>query len=334
MRFNDIDYGLIDLNKPVKVFCAKKVITMDENRPEAEAIAIQDGYIVGVGSKESVLRGLKVREIQFETDMQFENYYIYPGFAEHHMHPQIMGSFMTGGNYIGFTDRTTAEGGILPGIQSIEKLKARIKELVVQNEERLKKGGNEWLNCWGFDPLMLQDADVTRDVLDEVCKDYPLCIYHASAHIMNLNSAGLKLAGYDKLPPSPFLPRYEDGRIDGTIEEPEMMRYAFEAGASRLDYSLEGMIKASEISTKIARIKGCTSVTDKGTNFPLTPKDIASRAWVSARDQKKIHTRVNMEVWFNTVDVWDYKGKKAGMPSRKFKMRKTHDLVSEILKSS
>lgn len=310
MRFNDIDYGLIDSTKPVKVLSAKKVITMDENRPEAKAIAVQGEYIVGLGSKESLLRALKVRGIQSSVDTQFENYYIYPGFAEHHMHPQIMGSFMVGSNYVGYTDRTAADGKILPGIQSIEKLKERIKELVIQNKERLKKGGNEWLNCWGFDPLMLQDADVTRDVLDEVCKDYPLCVYHASAHIMNLNSAGLKLAGYEQLPPSPFLPRYEDGRINGTIEEPEMMHYAFEAGASRVDYSLEGLVKASEVSTKIARLKGCTSVTDKGTNFPLTPKDFASKAWLQARDEKKLYTRVNMEVWFNTTDVWNYKGKK------------------------
>ncbi|PAF52242.1 amidohydrolase [Helicobacter sp. 13S00477-4] len=310
MRFDDIAYDLIDVSKKVVVFGSKKVITMDKTRPYAEAVGVQNGIIVAIGKKDSVIRGLKVRNISFEIDDRFEKGYLYPGFSEHHMHPHIMGAFMEGSNYIGFTDRTAADGNILPGIKTVQKLKERIKELVKINQQRLSRSDKEWLNCWGYDPLMLGDADVGRDILDEVCKDNPLCINHASGHLMSLNSKAIELSGYDKLPVNPNLPRYEDGRLNGTIEEPEMMHYAFKAGASQLDYSVQGLVRASEVSTRIARLKGCTSITDKGTNFPLTPKDMASKAWLAAREQNKLFTRVNMEVWFSTIDVWEYDGKK------------------------
>ncbi|MHC5791848.1 hypothetical protein ACYT6H_09670, partial [Streptococcus pyogenes] len=53
-------------------------------------------------------------------------------------------------------------------------------------------------------------------------------------------------------------------------------------------------------------INGCTSVTDKGTNFPLTPGNVAAEGWLKAQAQGRLYTRVNMEPWFSSIDRWVY----------------------------
>lgn len=308
MKMNNIAFRLIDLKSPVTVFIAKKIITMNPDVPFAECIATQNGNIVAVGPTDTVIKALKTRRCTLEINDRFRENYIYPGFSEHHMHPHIMGAYLRDSYYLGYVNRKAADGSILPGIQSIDALIARLKELVETNLDRLKSSETKWLNCWGFDPLLLNNADVTRDVLDNVTTDFPICLSHASGHVINVNSRALALGNYDALPEDPNLFRYPDGRLNGTIAEPAMMQSAFDKGASKMDFSLEGMLGAGEIATRAARINGCTSITDKGTNFPLTPGNVAAEAWIKAAEQGRLHTRVNLEPWFSTIDRWQYKG--------------------------
>lgn len=278
MKMNNIAFRMIDMAAPVTVFVAKKVITMNPDAPFAECVATQNGNIVAVGDTDTVVKALETRHCTIEINDQFRENYLYPGFSEHHMHPHIMGAYLRDSYYVGYVNRKAADGSVLPGIQSVDALIARLKELVEQDRDRLESSETQWLNCWGFDPLLLNNADVTRDVLDNVTTDFPICLGHASGHVINVNSRALALCEYDKMPEDPNLFRYEDGRLSGTIAEPAMMQPAFAKGASKMDFSLEGMLGAGEIATKVARINGCTSITDKGTNFPLTPGNVAAEA--------------------------------------------------------
>lgn len=310
MKMDNIAFRLIDTTSPVTVFIAKKVITINPDAPFAECVATQNGHIVAIGNTDSIIKALATRHCTVEINDQFRDNYIYPGFSEHHMHPHIMGAYLRDSYYVGYVNRKAADGSILPGIQSVDALISRLKELVIQDQTRLESSETQWLNCWGFDPLLLNNADVTRDVLDNVTTDFPICLSHASGHVINVNSRALTLCGYDDLPEDPNLFRYDDGRLNGTIAEPAMMQYAFTKGASKMDFSLEGMLDAGEIATKVARINGCTSITDKGTNFPLTPGNVAAEAWIKGATQERLHTRVNIEPWFSTIDRWEYKGLK------------------------
>lgn len=308
MKMNNIAFRLIDMTSPVTVFIAKKVITINPAMPFAECVATQNGHIVAVGNAELVVKALTTRHCTVEINDQFRENYIYPGFSEHHMHPHIMGAYLRDSYYVGYVNRKAADGSVLPGIQSVDMLIARLRELVRQDHARLASSETQWLNCWGFDPLLLNNADVTRDVLDKVTTDFPVCLSHASGHVINVNSPALALCGYDDLPENPNLFRYSDGRLNGTIAEPEMMRFAFDKGASKMDFSLEGMLEAGEIATKVARINGCTSITDKGTNFPLMPGNVSAEAWIKGNEQGRLHTRVNLEPWFSTIEHWEYNG--------------------------
>lgn len=310
MRMNNISFRNLDKQKTVTIFVAKKVVTMNEKQPCAKAVAIQDGSIFGVGELDLLKKALEIQKFKVEINEQFKDYIMYPGFSEHHMHPHLMGAYMKDSYYIGYVDRKNMDGSKIKGVQSVEALLERLKELVQKDRSRLDSSETEWINCWGFDPLLLDNADVTRDVLDQVTKDYPICLQHASGHVINLNSKALQLCGYERLPEDPNLFRYEDGRVNGTVAEPPLMQHAFNKGAAQMDFSLEGMLQAGEIATKISRINGCTTVTDKGTNMPLTPGNIASNAWVEGQKQGRLHTRVIMEPWHSSIDVWEYNGKK------------------------
>ena len=68
------------------------IITMDEFKPYAEAIAVTDGKIIYVGSKEAAmkLKGDKTRVLDYGTHS------VYPGFLEAHCHPGLAANMMFG----------------------------------------------------------------------------------------------------------------------------------------------------------------------------------------------------------------------------------------------
>ncbi|WP_094751672.1 amidohydrolase [Psychromonas sp. CD1] len=314
MNFKDLSLRLIDYDAEVTVFKAKKVITMNNKHPQAEAVAVQNGIIVGVGDFSNIIQLLYINKIKVICNQQFSEHIIYPGFSEHHMHPQILGSYLKHSHYIGYLDRVDEKGNILPGIQSKGALLARLQVLIRQDNERLEQGDAHWLNCWGLDPLLLGNVDLSCKILDKISDKYPICLAHASGHVININSYAIDLCAYQVLADDPNLERDIKGVVTGTIAEMPMIQHAILKGAMRMDYTIEGLVDASRIATKIARINGCTSITDKGTNFPFIPKDNASQGWIEAKERGLLSTRVNMEVWYSTIEHWRYAGK-TGWPA-------------------
>ena len=68
------------------------VITMDAFKPYAQAIAVADGKIIYVGSKEAAMK-LKGDNTQV---LDYGSNSIYPGFLEAHCHPGLAGNIMFG----------------------------------------------------------------------------------------------------------------------------------------------------------------------------------------------------------------------------------------------
>ena len=308
MKLANISFRLINMQQAVTIFVANKVITMNPAQPEAQAVAVQNSTIVGVGSLYELQTALAAHQVAVEINDQFADNFMYAGFSEHHMHPHVMGAYLRDSHYVGYVNRKAPDGSIIPGIQSVDALKARLAELIEQDRERLVSSPEQWLNCWGFDPLLLNNADVTRNVLDQVSVEFPICLGHASGHVININSCAIEMCGYENLPEDPNLFRYDNGQVNGTVAEPPLMQHAFARGAAKMDFSPEGVLAAGDIATKVARINGCTSVTDKGTNFPLTPGNVAAQGWLDGIEQGRLHTRVVMEPWFANVSRWEYKG--------------------------
>lgn len=64
MKFESLDLRLIDGTKPVTIFTAAKVVTMNPHQPQAEAVAVQNGIIVGVGELGAMKYLLDTRNIK------------------------------------------------------------------------------------------------------------------------------------------------------------------------------------------------------------------------------------------------------------------------------
>ena len=87
----------------ITIYTAKTIVTLDPGTPTAEAVAVMDGKILGVGTLDEVKGWVTNQEV--EIDRRFEDAVIIPGLIEAHMHPQITGVLWLGA-YVGRFDRT------------------------------------------------------------------------------------------------------------------------------------------------------------------------------------------------------------------------------------
>ncbi len=184
-----------------KIFLGGNIITVDENNPEAQAIAVYKGKILAVGSEAEVL---KFKGSQTEIiDLQGNT--LMPGLIDAHTHP-ILSSMM--GQVVdisGFSHDSPAE--------VMESLKRGIEDA--------KKG--EWVIAYGWDPAILRDLKApTIQELDQLAPDNPLLILTQTLHTAFVNSKAFEEAGVTKDTPNPqggYFEKDENGEFTGTIIE-------------------------------------------------------------------------------------------------------------------
>ena len=105
--------------KKITIYTAKTIVTEDPGTPTAEAVAVMDRKILGVGTLDEV-KGW-VTDEQVEIDQRFKDAVIVPGLIEAHMHPQITG-ILWQGVYVGRFDRTAPDGTLVKGLDTKEAL--------------------------------------------------------------------------------------------------------------------------------------------------------------------------------------------------------------------
>ena len=111
--------------KKITIYTAKTIVTLDPGTPTAEAVAVMDGKILGVGTLDEV-KGW-VTDEAVEIDQRFEDAVIIPGLIEAHMHPQITGVLWLGA-YVGRFDRTAPDSTSVKGLETKQAVLDRIKE--------------------------------------------------------------------------------------------------------------------------------------------------------------------------------------------------------------
>ena len=163
------------------------IITMDENNPTAEAVAIKDGLVLAVGSKADVLRtkGTATQIIELGDKAML------PGFIDGHSH--FFQAAMIA-DYANVSAPPVGTAGSIAGIIAV------LQDHVARKP--LKPG--EWLIGYGYDGSALSDGrDATRDDFDPYFPDNPMVLVHVSGHGCVLNSAGFKAVGIDANTPTP-----------------------------------------------------------------------------------------------------------------------------------
>ena len=235
------------MRAPVRVFVAKRVITMNPAQPFATHVAVRDGRILAVGGADEVADLGPI-----ELDSRFQDSVILPGFVEGHSH--LFEGAVWRDPYVGFFDRRAPDGSVVKGLKSIEAVVARLREVAVE-------GGDAAITAWGFDPIYFGGRRMNLADLDAVSRERPVVITHASIHIMNVNSRAMELAGLDQATDLDGLVRGLQGELTGELLGPEAMghirrRVVADAFSRKLDG--DAMRRFGDI----ARMAGVTTATD------------------------------------------------------------------------
>jgi len=158
-----------------------KIITLDDQHLQAQAIAIKNDKIIGVGStlKINKYRSNETRVINANGNL------VLPGFIDAHCH------FASGGNSL----RTLN----FRGINSIEKIQQLIKQKISQLPSGVLIYGRN------YDHTLFPGGEFpTKEVLDSVSPQNPIIIRRVDGHSCWVNSLTLKQSGITKHTKNPF----------------------------------------------------------------------------------------------------------------------------------
>lgn len=183
------------------VVVGANIITMDPNRPRADAIALAGRNILCVGPLAEVLEraggGVNIVDIEGKT--------LIPGFIDPHHHLFLVAADRFKFNLDGAKPR------------SIKELLDEVAR-VVQIDS-----GEGWLRIHGYEPLSLfEHRSPNAAELDSVCPDRPLHLIGLTYHESTLNSLGLARLGWNYKsddPPGGRIVRNHQGKPTGVLLE-------------------------------------------------------------------------------------------------------------------
>ena len=172
------------------VYFGGDIITMEGSEPVyAEAIAVTNGEIIYVGTKEGAEKLIysKTKKI----DLQGKT--LLPGFIDAHGHVSGYGMVSQ------VPDLSPPPYG---AVSSIPDLQNVLRKYIADNKSKLPKGTPILANGYD-DAIMEEHLHPTAEQLDEISTEYPIYIEHASGHMGVGNSAFLKLLKVDYTSPNP-----------------------------------------------------------------------------------------------------------------------------------
>ena len=233
------------------------VVTVDEARPEAQAIAIRDATILAVGSNADINRlvGPNTQVIDLRGRL------VVPGFIESH------------GHYLGL--------GRAKMILNLTQAKnwEDIINMVAASVRDVKRDawitGRGWhQEKWEHAPPGAVEGNPVHAELSRISPNNPVYLTHASGHASFANKRAMDIAGISKNTPDP-----PGGQIvkDATGEPTGLLRETAQrlvsgalaradSGRTAADIDAE-LRKQVELAAQEALSKGVTSFTDAGSNF-------------------------------------------------------------------
>ena len=234
-----------------------EIATVDENNPQVEAIAFNEGRIIQLGTTNEIQQLVNDQT----TVIDLKGHFAMPGIIEGHGHFSSIGKTLQNLNFI--------------------KSKSW-DEIVAMVEEKVKKAQpGEWIIGRGWHQEKWEkDLEKSvlgypfHDKLSEISPNNPVMLNHASGHGLIANNAAMKIAGVSKETPSPNggeIVRDSRGEAIGVFEETAMdiIENAYDeyqstlTEADRVKIWHDGIELAEEECIK----KGITSFQDAGATF-------------------------------------------------------------------
>lgn len=233
------------------------IYTVDTLQPRAEALAIREGRILGVGTAEALQR--------YKGDstevIDLEGRFLMPGFIEGHGHFSGLGYSLINLNFLN------------------TKSWAEIVQMVAEAAEKAEPG--EWIvgrgwhqEKWTETPSPSVLGYPHHDELSAVSADNPVMLRHASGHSLFANAKAMELAGVTAETPDPSggeVVRDSRDKAIGVFEERAMSLINAAYDDYRAGLSEEAKTKewyrAIELAEEECLKKGVTSFQDAGSKY-------------------------------------------------------------------
>ena len=248
-----------------------KIYTVNEYRPIAQAVVVENNKIVFVGSDEEAKKLIDASAAVIDLKGKL----MLPGFIDNHVH------FITGGFYLLGIDLRPAN--------STSEFKQILKEYS-------KKFPGKWITggYWDHEKWEVNDLP-TKEMIDEVVSDQPVFVDRLDGHMGVANSYALKLAGITKDTESPegglIVKDPKTGEPTGVLKDNAMYLISKHIPEPNAEENYEALLAALEESKKL----GITSVQD------ITYGN-ALNAFHRAKDEGKLTCRI-----FTRWPISDYK---------------------------
>ncbi len=162
----------MDRKKIDTVLYNGKIYTLQEENHTVEAIAIDQGRIVFVGSN------IEAADLQSKNRIDLMGKTLLPGMGDSHLHM-----------YATCQNQTSVN---LDNIKSIDELISTMKEKAAHTEK------GKWIKGAGFDQnKFIENRLPTRWELDKISMEHPIVIRRSCLHVMIANSLAIEIAGID-----------------------------------------------------------------------------------------------------------------------------------------
>ena len=245
-----------------------KVVTLNPENPQGEAMAVSGGVILAVGTTEQIqgLVGTKTKVIDLQGRLAT------PGFIESHAHLE----------------------GIGEAHLSLDLSRAHSWEEIVELVRERASGARpgEWIfgrgwhqEKWDTPPSPSFQGMPLHGALSRVTPDNPVLLTHASGHAAIANRQAMDLAGIGPSTPDPVggrILREAGGRATGIFEEwaQELIRRAYNRSLEeRTPEEARAQLRhVVELAARECLTKGICTFHDAGTSFEFldTLKELAT----------------------------------------------------------
>lgn len=279
------------------VLTGGRVVTVDAELPEAEAVAMRDGRIVAVGSSDEI--AAYVGDATEVVDL--EGRLAIPGFIEGHGHYMSLGR-----------SKETLD---LMDATSWEEIVSMVEQAVANAEPGQWIEGRGWhQEKWTSIPAGSVDGVPLHDALSAVSPDNPVRLGHASGHAAFVNAAVLEAAGITADTPNPpggEIVKDAEGQPTGMLRETAQglagrAREAYPSEPTTPEEREANFRRQVRLAGEDALANGVTAFHDAGSGFGTIDRfremaeagELPVRMYVMVRGESAGSMRENLDDYF------------------------------------
>lgn len=174
------------------VYVARSFITMDPKRPRAEAVVVKEGRFVAIGTRAEAIAAAGPGA---RVDTRLSDRTVIAGFVEQHVHP-VLAALTMATQVISIEDWDTIDGPS-PAVRDPKGYDRRLRDAVAAFRTRSRADRPAAFVTWGYHHYMHGDT-MSRARLNALAPDFPVVVWHRSAHEFFLNDAALAAVGIDR----------------------------------------------------------------------------------------------------------------------------------------